>query len=95
MTGPEALLWIAALTLSLLIGYAARRDPGGFWWGLLGPVGWIIAALHGIRDEIRAQASTALPERSTRTLAGGGQLPADTAPGTHAPKTRATPAEVR
>ncbi len=53
-------LWTAGifvgLIVSCLIASAAGRGTAGGWaWGLFGPPGWIIAALHDLGDRVSAR----------------------------------------
>jgi len=57
MSNTVPLVLIAIATIGVLTAFSclvARNLGGSAAFGLLGPVGWIIAALQGIRDALRA-----------------------------------------
>lgn len=55
--------------VSCVLAKAAGRGAASAWWGLLGPFGWLIAAIHSTAD-----APAAPPRASRRRAAEPGML---------------------
>jgi hypothetical protein len=72
MSSDESIGWffggLIALAFSCVIASSASGDRASMAWGLLGPVGWVVAALRGAHvrlEEIRDRLSAPPPPAAT------------------------------
>lgn len=67
MDGPVVVGVVVGTIASLLIARCAGRGRASALWGLVGPIGWIVAAIHSI--EVAAVIPESRAERADSTEA--------------------------
>jgi hypothetical protein len=68
-SGIWIVVYIIAIAVSVVIAYVASGQRASPWWGLLGPPGWVIAAVRGTHFRLEDLVNIAVSQERAIAMA--------------------------